>query len=429
MSDPNQVRINELARELEVKAKAIIDLLPGFGVTEKKTHSSSIPLDVANKVRRAIQGQAEAEAAAEAAAKADKEAREAAAKAARLRPATPPAAAPVTPPAKPAQPAAPAPPAAAKPAAPHVPAAPKPAAPATAPSAPPATPAAKPPVAPVPGQPFVLTLRPCPRLQRRPLCGRQRRLTRRLALNLRLLLRAQPLPGLPQRRRVLLLRLGQCLLEIAAPCRPAIAALSPERRVPRAPAARARDNRCARSKPAQPRADNSLPVLVEQALHKIAVSGSGPAPFQPARAQDRACPAVPACFPPFRTKCRPKPSPESPCTRANPRSASARSLTSANWKANASFIRPGSAREQETAAPLPLSPPRSLVPRATSPSRKASPSASFLKNSTCAPRICLKSFSTRGSLPASIRRSMSRPLRNSPKPSTASSPSSHSKTK
>ena len=47
MSDANQVRINELARELEVKAKAIIDLLPGYGVTEKKTHSSSIPADVA----------------------------------------------------------------------------------------------------------------------------------------------------------------------------------------------------------------------------------------------------------------------------------------------------------------------------------------------------------------------------------------------
>src|SRR5260370_42230020 len=47
MTDVNQVRINELARELEVKAKAIIDLLPGDGVTEKKTHSSSIPEDVA----------------------------------------------------------------------------------------------------------------------------------------------------------------------------------------------------------------------------------------------------------------------------------------------------------------------------------------------------------------------------------------------
>ena len=59
MSDANQVRINELARELEVKAKAIIDLLPGYGVTEKKTHSSSIPEDVAVKVRKKIQGAAE----------------------------------------------------------------------------------------------------------------------------------------------------------------------------------------------------------------------------------------------------------------------------------------------------------------------------------------------------------------------------------
>ena len=56
MTDANQVRINELARELEVKAKAIIDLLAGYGVTEKKTHSSSIPVDVAEKVRKNILG-------------------------------------------------------------------------------------------------------------------------------------------------------------------------------------------------------------------------------------------------------------------------------------------------------------------------------------------------------------------------------------
>ena len=92
-TDPNQVRINELARELEVKAKAIIDLLPGYGVTEKKTHSSSIPVDVAEKVRKHLRGVADAEAAAEAKAKADKEAKEAAAKAARMRPAAAPAAA------------------------------------------------------------------------------------------------------------------------------------------------------------------------------------------------------------------------------------------------------------------------------------------------------------------------------------------------
>ncbi|MGH9789319.1 MAG: translation initiation factor IF-2 N-terminal domain-containing protein, partial [Candidatus Acidiferrales bacterium] len=46
-----QVRINELARELEVKAKAILDYLPELGVAEKKTHSSSIDSDVADKVR------------------------------------------------------------------------------------------------------------------------------------------------------------------------------------------------------------------------------------------------------------------------------------------------------------------------------------------------------------------------------------------
>jgi translation initiation factor IF-2 len=45
MSDPNQIRINELARELEIKAKVLIDYLPEIGVTEKKTHSSSLDLD------------------------------------------------------------------------------------------------------------------------------------------------------------------------------------------------------------------------------------------------------------------------------------------------------------------------------------------------------------------------------------------------
>src|SRR5215472_11592919 len=156
MSDTNQVRINELARELEVKAKAIIDLLPGFGVTEKKTHSSSIPADVAEKVRKKIQGVAEAEAQAEAAAKAEKEAKEAAARAARTKPAAPapaPQARPGTPAVvKPTAPGAPVAPAA-KPAAPAVHATPAPTAapgppkvvpkvPAPAPAGPPA--AAKP---------------------------------------------------------------------------------------------------------------------------------------------------------------------------------------------------------------------------------------------------------------------------------------------
>src|SRR6266852_727640 len=153
MTDVNQVRINELARELEVKAKAIIDLLPGYGVTEKKTHSSSIPADVAEKVRKNILGHAEEEAKAEAAAKAEKEAKEAAAKAARMRPPAPPPAPPqasvtsaVTKPVAPAAPVAkPAAPAAATPAtAPVVPKAPAatPAAPAGAkPATAPPTPA------------------------------------------------------------------------------------------------------------------------------------------------------------------------------------------------------------------------------------------------------------------------------------------------
>jgi translation initiation factor IF-2 len=47
-----KIRINELARELEVKAHEILDRLPELGVTEKKTHSSSVDEDVAIKLRR-----------------------------------------------------------------------------------------------------------------------------------------------------------------------------------------------------------------------------------------------------------------------------------------------------------------------------------------------------------------------------------------
>ena len=47
-----KIRINELARELEVKAHEILELLPELGVAEKKTHSSSIDEDVALKLRR-----------------------------------------------------------------------------------------------------------------------------------------------------------------------------------------------------------------------------------------------------------------------------------------------------------------------------------------------------------------------------------------
>src|SRR5271166_3459680 len=47
-----KIRINELARELEIKAHEVLDRLPELGVTEKKTHSSSVDEDVAIKLRR-----------------------------------------------------------------------------------------------------------------------------------------------------------------------------------------------------------------------------------------------------------------------------------------------------------------------------------------------------------------------------------------
>src|SRR6476619_333025 len=47
-----KIRINDLAIELEVKAKVILDILPEVGVTEKKTHSSSIEEDAAVRVRK-----------------------------------------------------------------------------------------------------------------------------------------------------------------------------------------------------------------------------------------------------------------------------------------------------------------------------------------------------------------------------------------
>src|SRR5579871_3003352 len=47
-----KIRINDLARELEVKSKAILDALDAVGVTEKKTHSSSIEEDEAERVRK-----------------------------------------------------------------------------------------------------------------------------------------------------------------------------------------------------------------------------------------------------------------------------------------------------------------------------------------------------------------------------------------
>src|SRR5579875_778061 len=53
-----KIRINELARELEVKPGVIIDMLPELGVQEKKTHSSSVDEDVAIILRQRLTGSA-----------------------------------------------------------------------------------------------------------------------------------------------------------------------------------------------------------------------------------------------------------------------------------------------------------------------------------------------------------------------------------
>src|SRR5437867_7872248 len=55
----NKIRINVLARELEVKAHELLDKLPELGVAEKKTHSSSIDEDVAEELRRIFGGAAQ----------------------------------------------------------------------------------------------------------------------------------------------------------------------------------------------------------------------------------------------------------------------------------------------------------------------------------------------------------------------------------
>jgi translation initiation factor IF-2 len=59
----SKIRINDLARELEVKSKAILDSLPVVGVTEKKTHSSSLEEHEAELVRKHLRAHSDAPAA------------------------------------------------------------------------------------------------------------------------------------------------------------------------------------------------------------------------------------------------------------------------------------------------------------------------------------------------------------------------------
>ncbi|MGO9402094.1 MAG: translation initiation factor IF-2 [Terriglobales bacterium] len=55
----SKIRINDLARELEVKSKEILDVLTTVGVTEKKTHSSSLEEHEAELVRKHLRGRSE----------------------------------------------------------------------------------------------------------------------------------------------------------------------------------------------------------------------------------------------------------------------------------------------------------------------------------------------------------------------------------
>jgi translation initiation factor IF-2 len=55
----SKIRINDLARELEVKSKEILDVLTTVGVTEKKTHSSSLEDFEAELVRRHLRGRSD----------------------------------------------------------------------------------------------------------------------------------------------------------------------------------------------------------------------------------------------------------------------------------------------------------------------------------------------------------------------------------
>ena len=55
----SKIRINDLARELEVKSKEILDVLTTVGVTEKKTHSSSLEDHEAELVRKHLRGRSD----------------------------------------------------------------------------------------------------------------------------------------------------------------------------------------------------------------------------------------------------------------------------------------------------------------------------------------------------------------------------------
>ena len=58
MRNVNRIRINELAREMEVKAEVVLGVLPEIGVREKKTHSSSVNMETADQIREILRERA-----------------------------------------------------------------------------------------------------------------------------------------------------------------------------------------------------------------------------------------------------------------------------------------------------------------------------------------------------------------------------------
>ncbi|MCZ6904406.1 MAG: translation initiation factor IF-2 N-terminal domain-containing protein, partial [Acidobacteria bacterium] len=70
-----KIRINDLARELEVKSKFILEHLPKINFLEKKSHSSSLEDEIADKVRAYFRALGEKEEKDEAAAKSAKAAK------------------------------------------------------------------------------------------------------------------------------------------------------------------------------------------------------------------------------------------------------------------------------------------------------------------------------------------------------------------
>src|SRR5215472_17055048 len=55
------MRINELARELEIPSKQVIEALPKIGIADKKSHSSKVEPDEAEKIRNYFRATSDAE--------------------------------------------------------------------------------------------------------------------------------------------------------------------------------------------------------------------------------------------------------------------------------------------------------------------------------------------------------------------------------